>query len=82
MGCGDSSVSDDIVDRLFDSQDKDAIWDAVEEINNLRNDVEMLKNKNEELMDEVEKLKSSLKLYLQAFNKAAERLTEARLGNN
>lgn len=38
-------MSDDIEDRLFDTQDRDAISDAVEEIRNLRNEVERLTEK-------------------------------------
>jgi hypothetical protein len=37
-------LSNNITDRLFDATDKDAVADAVEEINNLRNEVERLQD--------------------------------------
>lgn len=35
----------DLTDRLLDVTDRDAISDAIEEINNLRNDVDRLKKR-------------------------------------
>jgi hypothetical protein len=37
-------MSDNITDRLFDATDRDAVADAVEEINNLRNEVARLQD--------------------------------------